>query len=116
MKDALANGDDTAKIWTLRVQRWLDPTAFVEQTQKTKFQSEGASAYVMGLAALVLARADMEEASAVVESIHELAGRCDAMVGIVDALPADRRADKLALLEHAAFLRDPPNFPRASST
>ena len=98
LKDALANGDDTAKIWTLRVQRWLDPTAFVEQTQKTKFQSEAASAYVMGLAALVLARADLEEASAVIESIHELAGRCDAMVGIVDALPADRRADKLALL------------------
>ncbi len=104
MKDALAKGDDTAKVWTLRALRWIDPTAFVELAQKTKFRKEAAAANVLGQAALTLAATDLEEASAIAESIPNLADRCDAMVGIVDFLPAAKRADKLGLLDRAAFL------------
>ena len=37
LKDAVANGDDAAKLWLLRVFRWIDPAGLLEQVEKTKF-------------------------------------------------------------------------------
>ncbi len=37
--EAIANGDDAAKSWSLSVLRWLDPAELLERAQKTRFKS-----------------------------------------------------------------------------
>jgi len=102
LKDAIANGDDSAKLWLLRVFRWIDPAGLLEQVEKAQFQRPGTANYLKGCAALGLAAADPVEAEAVAETITDASDKAGTLVDLVDALPATERPRKLALLERAA--------------
>jgi hypothetical protein len=103
LKEAIANGNDAAKSWSLSVLRWLDPAELLERAQKTRFKSGTRTDYLKERAALALAAADPDEAAAIVETILDPSNRADALIALVDALPKGDRARKLALLESAAL-------------
>ena len=103
LKRAVAEGDDSAKSWSLGVLRWLDPAGLLEQVQKTRFENGTRADYLRGQAALGMATADPDEAAAIAESIADPAERAGTLVDLVDATPAADRARKLALLDRAAL-------------
>jgi len=103
LNEAVARGDDSAKLWTLSVLRWLDPSDLLAKLQTTSFQLGSKADYVKGQAALAFAAADPDEAAAIVETISDPAGRADTQVDLVDALPASERQRKLDWLDRAAF-------------
>ena len=88
LKEATAKGDDAAKLWLLRVLRWLDPPAILEQIEKIKFERGTTADYLKGEAALGIVAIDAEEAVAVAETIAEPAYKAGTLVDLADALPA----------------------------
>src|SRR5262249_55560588 len=96
-------GDDAAKLWSLRVLRWLDPAALFEQVQKTRFQRGTTADFLRGEAALGMADFDPEEAAAMAETIADPASPASTLVDLADATPAANPARKLALLDRAAL-------------
>jgi hypothetical protein len=102
LKEARAKGDDAAKLWLLRVERWLDPADLLEQVEKTSFARSTTADYLKGEAALALVASDPEEAVAVAESIVDPAYKAGTLVDLVDALPPSELARKLTLLDRAA--------------
>jgi hypothetical protein len=102
LKEARAKGDDAAKLWLLRVERWLDPAGLLERVEKTAFAHSETADFLKGEAALGLAASDPEEAVAVAETIVDPANKAGTLVDLVDALPATEHARKLELLDRAA--------------
>ncbi len=103
LKRVVAKGDDAAKLWSLKILRWLDPAALLEQVQKTTFERETTADYLRGQAALAFVADDPEEAAAIAETIANAASRAGTLVNLADLTPADDRARKLALLDRAAL-------------
>jgi hypothetical protein len=103
LKRAVAEGDDGAKLWSLRVLRWLDPAELLDQVQRTRFERPTTADFLRGEAALGLAAADPEEAAAIVETMGGPAERAGTLVDLADLTPATDRAHKLALLDRAAL-------------
>ncbi|MGP0062326.1 MAG: carboxypeptidase regulatory-like domain-containing protein [Isosphaeraceae bacterium] len=103
LKQVLAKGDDGAKLWSLRILRWLDPPGLLDQVQKTHFDRESTSDYLRGEAALGLFADDPDEAAAIAETIADPANRTGTLVDLADLTPAADRARKLALLDRAAL-------------
>jgi len=103
LNEAVARGDDSAKLWALSVLRWLDPLELLAKLQKTSFQFGSTVDYVKGQAALAFAAADPDEAASIAETIPDPAGRADTQVWLVDALPASERQRKLDWLDRAAL-------------
>ena len=103
LKRAVAEGDDAAKLWSLRVLRWLDPATLFEQVQTTRFERGTTADSLRGEAALGMAAADPEEAAAIAETIADPASRAGTLVDLADATPAADRARKLGLLDRAAL-------------
>ena len=102
LKEATAKGDDAAKLWLLRVLRWLDPPAILEQIEKIKFERGTTADYLKGEAALGIVAIDPEEALAVAETIVEPSHKAGTLVDLADALPALERSRKLEWLDKAA--------------
>ena len=102
LKEATAKGDDAAKLWLLRVLRWLDPPAILEQIEKIKFDRGTTADYLKGEAALGIVGIDPEEALAIAETIVEPSHKAGTLVDLADALPALERSRKLAWLDRAA--------------
>jgi hypothetical protein len=102
LKEATAKGDDAAKLWLLRVLRWLDPPAILEQVEKIKFERGTTADYLKGEAALGIVAIDPEEALAVAETIVEPSYKAGTLVDLVDTLPALQRSRKLEWLDLAA--------------
>jgi hypothetical protein len=100
---AVADGDDGAKLWSLRVLRWLDPTGLFEKVQETKFEWGNTADFLRGEAALGVFAADPEEAAAIAETIADPSRRAGTLVDLADLTPAFDRAHKLALLDRAAL-------------
>jgi hypothetical protein len=103
LKRAVAEGDDPAKAWSLRVLRWLDPAGMFEQVQKTRFDQEIRADYLRAEASLGMLATDADEAVAIAEAIVDPAVRAGALVDLADATPAADRARKLGLLDRAAL-------------
>ena len=103
LKHVLTKGDDVAKLWSLRILRWLDLPALLEQVQKTHFDRGTTADYLRGEAALGLAAADPDEAAATAETIADPASRVGTLVDLADMTPVADRARKLALLDRAAL-------------
>ena len=103
LKQILEKGDDAAKRWSLRIQRWLDPLALLEQVQKTRFERETTADYLRGEAALGLVADDPDEAAAITETIADPAYRVGTLVDLADETLVSDRARKLALLDRAAL-------------
>ncbi len=103
LKQVLAKGDDAAKLWTLRILRWLDPPGMLDQVQKTHFERGSTSDYLRGEAALGLAADDPDEAAAIAETIADPAYRTGTLVDLADVTSVADRARKLALLDRAAL-------------
>ncbi len=103
LKRVVAEGDDGAKLWSLRILRWLDPAGLLEQIQKTRFERGGTADFLRGEAALGMATADPDEAAAIAETIADPVNRASTLVDLADATPASDRARKLALLDRAAL-------------
>ncbi|QEH35537.1 Dioxygenase [Aquisphaera giovannonii] len=102
LKEAIAKGDDASKLWLLRVLRWLDPPAILEQVERIKVARGTTADYLKGEAALGIAPADQDEAASVAETIADRAYRAGTLVDLADAAPSSDRARKLALLDRAA--------------
>jgi hypothetical protein len=102
MKEATARGDDTTKLWLLRILRWLDPPAILERVETIKFDRGTTADYLKGEAALGIVGIDVEEAISVAETIADPAYRAGTLVDLADAVPSSDRARKLALLDRAA--------------
>jgi hypothetical protein len=102
LKEATAKGDDAAKLWVLRVLRWLDPPAILEQIEKIKFERGTTADYLKGEAALGIVAIDPEEALAVAETIVDATHKAGTLVDLADALPTLERSRKLEWLDRAA--------------
>jgi hypothetical protein len=102
LKETTDRGDDAAKLWLLRVLRWLDPPAILEQVEKIKFERGTTADYLKGEAALGIVGIDVEEAISVAETIADPAYRAGTLVDLADEVLSSDRARKLALLDRAA--------------
>ncbi|MGC8641920.1 MAG: carboxypeptidase-like regulatory domain-containing protein [Isosphaeraceae bacterium] len=102
LPDATARGDDAAKLWLLRIERWLDPPGLLEEIEKTKFTRPTTADYLKGQAALGLNAADPEEAAAVAETISDPSYKAGTLVDLVDELPPSELTRKRAFLDRAA--------------
>ena len=102
LREAVTKGDDASKLWLLRVFRWLDPPAVLEQIEKIKFDRTGTSDFLKGEAAIGIVDVDPTEAVSVAETIADPALRAGTLVDICDALPRSERTVKLKLLDQAA--------------
>jgi hypothetical protein len=103
LKQVVAKGDDAAKLWSLRVLRWLDPPALLEYVQKLHFDRGTTADFLRGEAALAFVADDPEEAATIAETIADPARRAGTLVDLADLTPAADRARKLALLDRAAL-------------
>jgi hypothetical protein len=103
LKAATAKGDDAAKFRVLDIERWLNPAGLLEQVQSTRFDLSSSADFLRGRAALALAAQDPEEAAAIAETIADPGRRAGTLVDLVDALPAEEKTRKLALLDRAAL-------------
>jgi hypothetical protein len=80
-----------------------DPLGALERAEATKFERPRTLNTIRGRVALQLARADPDEASAVVEAIDEPGDRAGYLVDLSDAMPESERPRRLDLLERAAL-------------
>jgi hypothetical protein len=97
----LDKGDDNARLRPLETLAELDPGRFLEQLAKRPYQEAWYDSYLRRAAAKTLLTESPEEAQAVVESMTDPGFRCTGYLDLCDALPAAKRADKLALLNEA---------------
>jgi hypothetical protein len=102
LKEVAAKGDDAAKLWLIRVLRWIDPPAILEQVEKLKFDRGSTADYLKGEAALGIVSIDPDEALAVAETIVDPSSKAGTLVDLADALPTLERSRKLELLDMAA--------------
>jgi hypothetical protein len=103
LKRAIAEGDDPAKLWSLRILRWIDPAGLLDQVQKTRFERGATADFLRGEAALGLVTTDPEEAATIAETIADPSSRAGTLVDLADLTPDSDRARKLALLDRAAL-------------
>jgi hypothetical protein len=103
LKRAVAEGDDPAKLWSLRNLRWIDPARLLDQVQRTRFERGTTADFLRGEAALGLAATDPEEAATIAETIADPSYRAGTLVDLADLTPASDRARKLTLLDRAAL-------------
>lgn len=101
VREVRTKGDDGARLWLLRIERWLDPPGLLEAIEKTKFHRATTADYLKGEAALGLVAADPEEAVAVAETISDPAYKTGTLVDLVDALPPSELETKRAFLDRA---------------
>jgi hypothetical protein len=79
-----------------------DPVS-VRNLEDKQFPNAGVKWMIQTQVAQSLARSDPTQAEEVAVAIEEPAGRCSALVAVVDALPERERDHKLALLDDAAL-------------
>ncbi len=103
LQEAGAKGDDAAKFWLMKIERWLDPPALLEHIEKTRFTRPRTSDLLKGEAALGLVATDPEEALAVTETIADPGLKAGTLVDLVDALPPSELPRKQSLLDQAAM-------------
>jgi hypothetical protein len=96
-------GDDRAKYETLQVLVDADPAGVLENLESAKFASNVWESRIRNRIAVALAGTDLEEATSIAESISEPALRAGALIDVAEALPAEQRPRKLALLDRAAL-------------
>jgi hypothetical protein len=97
----LAKGTDTAKSWALRSLMAIDPAAALEALERTTFERPRVQSSLRRMLAKELARDDLEEATAVAESIAAPSTRAGALVELSDELPSAQRTRKVELLDRA---------------
>jgi Carboxypeptidase regulatory-like domain len=100
-KVVLEKGDDRTKSAALLALVNADPRGVLEKLESAKFVNKGLEFRIQAAVAAALAETDVEEASAVAESIADPAERAGSLMAVVDALPAAQRPKKLALLDLA---------------
>ncbi len=116
LKRAVAEGDDAAKSWSLRVLGWLDPAGMFEQVQKTRFDQQIKADYLHADAALGMLPTDPDDAVAIAEAIVDPSVRAGALVNLADATPAADRARKVRCSTGRRSRPGPAASPRTSSS
>jgi len=100
---ALAKGNDSTKYWALKAIVPADPIKVLEQLDSIKFESANSRDLIRNQIVRFLARTDIDEASAVAESIADPGQRAGTLIELVDSLPDTQRARKLSILAEAAL-------------
>jgi hypothetical protein len=99
-EQAAKQGPDSARFNDLVQFANVDPARLLGMLESMKFDFTAKSRLQRQIV-LALARTDFEEATAVAESIADLAWRAEALVRLADRVPAADRDRKLALLARA---------------
>jgi hypothetical protein len=98
---AAAEGEARIKYSNLSSLANVDPARVLGMLESVKFGSEPLKNRLKREIVLLLARTDLEEATAVAESIADPAARTSALVDLADLLPVKERDRKLAMLARA---------------
>jgi hypothetical protein len=100
-RTVLDKGSDDDRLRPLEILARLDAGKVLEQLEKRPYKEAWYDSYLRRAAAKELLADSPEEARAVVDSMKDPGFRCAGYLDLCDALPADKRADKVALLNEA---------------
>ena len=102
-KVVVEKGNERTKYEALLALANADPRGVLEKLESGEVPEQGLEFRIQTAVAAALAETDVEDASAVAESIADPAERAGALIEVVDALPDTERPRKLALLDRAAL-------------
>jgi hypothetical protein len=97
----LPKGSDTDRMRLLTTLAQIDPGRALEELDKRPMKHPRSDGYVRRAVVKALAGGDHEEARTVADSIKDPGFRAHCYIDLHDALPADKKADRLTCLNRA---------------
>ena len=101
LRRVLDKGSDEARLGPLKRLARLDAGRLLRELEKRPYKEAWFDSYLKAEAARGLASEDVEEARSIIDSMKDPGFRSMAYHELSDALPAARRADRLALLNQS---------------
>jgi len=101
LQAVLEKGSDDARLRPLQTLAKVDPGRLLEELEKRPYANAWYDGYLRRDAAKTLLPDNFEEARSIVDSMKDASFRCTGYLDLCDALPAEKRKEKLELLDQA---------------